>query len=67
MATKKKPTPTKPVMYDAHVLFEEPVWEQLVAMAREETRRPSVLARILVNEALVARARAAQAKKGALC
>ena len=45
-------------MIDAHVLFEEDIWEQLVRIAKIETRRPSVLARLLVREALAARSKA---------
>jgi hypothetical protein len=59
MTNKRKPNPeVKPVMIDAHVLFEEDLWEQLVRIAKAETRRPSVLARLLVREALAARSKA---------
>jgi hypothetical protein len=53
MGTKKKSTPsTQPVMHDAHVLFDDETWTQLTKMAKDETRRPAVMARLLVIKAL---------------
>jgi TRAP-type C4-dicarboxylate transport system substrate-binding protein len=61
MGNKKKLTPritiSRTRMHDAHVLFEEDLWQGLVQAARTEYRVPAVMARLLVREALEARAK----------